>query len=72
MTPAVSRLAADFRALGVLVICTRCASLRGDASDQTWRHRAFGLAINDNDDKAQIMAEDTRAAMSSSSHANSI
>ena len=55
--PAVSRLTAGFRALGAPVIYTRCASLRGDGSDQTWRHRAFGLAIDANDDEAQIMDE---------------
>jgi ureidoacrylate peracid hydrolase len=55
--PAVNRLTAGFRALGAPVIYTRCASLRGDGSDQTWRHRAFGLAIDANDAEAQIMDE---------------
>ena len=55
--PAVQRLTTGFRALGAPVIYTRCASLRGDGSDQTWRHRAFGLAIDANEHEAQIMDE---------------
>ncbi|MDP6476035.1 MAG: isochorismatase family cysteine hydrolase [Alphaproteobacteria bacterium] len=55
--PALGRLIGGFRTLGAPVIYTRCASLRGDGSDQTWRHRAFGLAIDADEHEAQIMDE---------------
>ena len=55
--PALGRLIEGFRGMGAPVIYTRCASLRGDGSDQTWRHRAFGLAIDADEHEAQIMDE---------------
>ena len=55
--PALGRLIDGFRGMGAPVFYTRCASLRGDGSDQTWRHRAFGIGIDANDAEAQIMDE---------------
>ena len=43
VTPALVELTGAARRLGAPVIYTRCVSLRGDGSDQTWRHRQFGL-----------------------------
>ena len=42
MIPNVQRLIAAFRENEAPIIQTRCASLRGDGSDQTRRHVAFG------------------------------
>ena len=55
--PALKRLTEGFRTMGAPVIYTRCASLRGDGSDQTWRHRSFGLTIDADEYEAQIMEE---------------
>jgi nicotinamidase-related amidase len=55
--PNVARLADGFRQLGAPVIYTRCVSLRGDGSDQTWRHRSFGLACTLDSKDAQILDE---------------
>ncbi|MDA0231105.1 MAG: cysteine hydrolase [Proteobacteria bacterium] len=55
--PALRRLIDGFHDLGAPVIYTRCASLRGDGSDQTWRHRSFGLTIDADEHEAQIMEE---------------
>ena len=55
--PALKRLTEGFRAMGAPVIYTRCASLRGDGSDQTWRHRSFGLAIHADEHEAQVLEE---------------
>ena len=41
VVPNVARLADAFRSVGSPVIHTRCVSLRGDGSDQTWRHRTL-------------------------------
>jgi len=57
VVPTLGRLIDGFRRLAAPVIYTRCASLRGDGSDQTWRHRAFGLAIAADDPEAQILEE---------------
>ena len=40
--PSVQQLTAAFRGNGAPVIYTRCVSVRGDGSDQTRRHIAFG------------------------------
>ena len=41
--PAIQRLTAAFHEVGAPVTYTRCVSLRGDGSDQTWRHRHIGV-----------------------------
>ena len=41
---------------GAPVIYTRCASLVGDGSDQTWRHRHFGVVTTVDSKDAQILA----------------
>ncbi len=55
--PALKRLIEGFRAMDAPVIYTRCASLKGDGSDQTWRHRSFGLAIDADEHEAQVLDE---------------
>lgn len=57
VVPSLQRLTAAFRAHGAPVIYTRCVSLRGDGSDQTWRHRAFGLVAGVDDHDAQMLDE---------------
>lgn len=53
--PNTARLAAAFRAAGRPVIYARCASTRGDGSDQTARHRAQGLVVPAWSVEAQIV-----------------
>ncbi len=55
--PSVQRLSEAFRTAGRPIIYARCATLRGDGSDQTARHRAQGLAFPVWSDHAQIIAE---------------
>jgi nicotinamidase-related amidase len=55
VVPNVARLADAFRRLGSPVVYTRCVSLRGDGSDQTWRHRAFGLVCSLDSEDARIL-----------------
>lgn len=55
--PSVQRLTDAFRRHSAPVFYTRCVSLRGDGSDQTWRHRSFGLACSRNEKDAEILAE---------------
>src|SRR5947209_2343545 len=43
VVPNVQRLAAACRLASAPVVYARCASIRGDGSDQTARHRAQGL-----------------------------
>jgi nicotinamidase-related amidase len=57
VVPNVARLADTFRQLGAPVVYTRCVSLRGDGSDQTWRHRSFGLVCSLDSEDAQILDE---------------
>jgi nicotinamidase-related amidase len=57
VVPSVKRLIEAFREHGAPIIYTRCASLRGDGSDQTWRHRAFGLVCTVDSQDAQILDE---------------
>lgn len=57
VVPNVARLAEAFRRLGSPVIYTRCVSLRGDGSDQTWRHRSFGLVCALDSKDAQFLEE---------------
>jgi nicotinamidase-related amidase len=57
VVPNVACLANAFRQLGAPVIYTRCVSLRGDGSDQTWRHRSFGLVCSLDSEDAQILDE---------------
>ena len=55
--PAVGKLADAFRRVASPVIYTRCVSLRGDGSDQTWRHRSFGLVCSLGSKDAEILEE---------------
>ena len=55
MCPNAKRLAESFRERGAPVIYTRCASLRGDGSDQTWRHRQFGIFCTLDSKDAQLL-----------------
>jgi ureidoacrylate peracid hydrolase len=55
VVPNVARLAEGFRAAGAPVIFARCASLRGDGSDQTARHRGQGLVVPAWSHEAQIL-----------------
>jgi nicotinamidase-related amidase len=57
VVPNVARLADGFRNVGSPVIHTRCVSLRGDGSDQTWRHRSFGLVCTLDSKDAQFLDE---------------
>jgi len=57
VVPSVQRLADAFRRHSAPVFYTRCVSLRGDGSDQTWRHRSFGLACAPGDKDAEFLAE---------------
>jgi len=57
VVPNVARLADAFRSVGSPVIHTRCVSLRGDGSDQTWRHRSFGLVCTLDSKDAQFLDE---------------
>ena len=57
VVPNVARLADAFRSLGAPVIHTRCVSLRGDGSDQTWRHRSFGLVCTLDSKDAEFLDE---------------
>ena len=57
VVPNVARLAEAFYRLGSPVLYTRCVSLRGDGSDQTWRHRSFGLVCTLDSKDAEILAE---------------
>ena len=56
VVPNLVQLTAAFRAHGAPVIYTRCASLVGDGSDQTWRHRHFGVVTTVDSKDAQILA----------------
>ena len=57
VVPNVARLGDAFRRLGSPVIYTRCVSLRGDGSDQTWRHRSFGLVCTLDSKDAEFLDE---------------
>lgn len=57
VVPNLARLTDAFREAGAPVIYTRCVSLRGDGSDQTWRHRSFGVVCTLDSKDAQILAE---------------
>jgi nicotinamidase-related amidase len=55
--PNSARLGQAFRAAARPVFYARCASLRGDGSDQTARHRAQGLVCTTTSKEAQILEE---------------
>lgn len=57
VVPNVARLADAFRAEGAPVVFLRSASLRGDGSDQTARHRGQGLVCPAWSADAQILDE---------------
>ncbi len=54
LVPNVQRLLAAFRASGAPIFQTRCVSLRGDGSDQTRRHVAFGNVFDLDSEDAQF------------------
>lgn len=55
VVPNTRRLIDAFHACGAPVFFTRCVSLRGDGSDQTRRHRAFGLVATLEDEDSQFL-----------------
>ncbi len=55
VVPNVVRLAGAMRERGRPVFYFRCASIRGDGSDQTRRHRAQGLVCRTDSKEAQIL-----------------
>lgn len=57
VVPNTRRLVDAFHENGAPVIYTTCASLRGDGSDQTWRHRAFGHICAADSRDAQVVDE---------------
>ena len=57
VVPNVRRLTDVFRAKRLPIVYARSASIRGDGSDQTSRHRAQGLICPEWDHGAQILAE---------------
>jgi nicotinamidase-related amidase len=57
VVPRVSELIDAFHARGAPVIFARSASVRGDGSDQTARHRAQGLIWPEWSEDAQVLAE---------------
>jgi ureidoacrylate peracid hydrolase len=57
VVPAIARLADCFREYGASVTYTRCASMRGDGSDQTARHRAVGLVTSIDSEDAEFLPE---------------
>jgi nicotinamidase-related amidase len=56
VVPNVQHLAETFREADRPVVFARCASVRGDGSDQTARHRAQGLSVPEWSYEAQIIA----------------
>ena len=57
VVPNTRRLIDEFHASSAPVIFTRCVSLRGDGSDQTRRHRAFGLVCPIDSHDAEVLDE---------------
>lgn len=57
VVPNTRRLIDAFHANSAPVIFTRCVSLRGDGSDQTRRHQAFGLVCPIDSHDAQVLDE---------------
>ncbi len=55
VVPNARKLVDAFHANDAPVIYTTCASLRGDGSDQTWRHRAFGHITAADSRDAQVV-----------------
>lgn len=57
VVPAAKRLVEAFRENGAPVVLTRCVSVRGDGSDQTRRHIAFGVFCTLDSEDAQFLDE---------------
>ena len=57
VVPRTRQLLSAFRAAGLPIIYTRCVSLRGDGSDQTWRHRAFGLVTSLDSEDSEFLPD---------------
>ncbi len=57
LVPNVQKLTAAFRENGAPIFYTRCVSVRGDGSDQTRRHIAFGVFCTLDSKDAQFLEE---------------
>ena len=57
VVPTAQRLVSTFRERNAPVILTRCVSVRGDGSDQTRRHIAFGIFCTLDSEDAQFLPE---------------
>lgn len=57
VVPNTRRLIDAFHRQHAPVVFTRCVSLRGDGSDQTWRHRALGLTCAIDSEDARMLPE---------------
>jgi nicotinamidase-related amidase len=57
VVPNLKILTENFRSHEAPIIYTRCVSLRGDGSDQTWRHRSIGLVASLDSKDAEILKE---------------
>ena len=57
VVPTAQRLVEAFHENGAPVILTRCVSVRGDGSDQTRRHIAFGVFCTLDSEDAQFLPE---------------
>ena len=57
LVPNVQKLTAAFRERGAPIFYTHCVSVRGDGSDQTRRHIAFGVFCTLDSKDAQILEE---------------
>lgn len=58
VVPALNRLIDCFRRVGAPITYTRCASLRGDGSDQTARHRSFpGIVAAEDSEDVEFLPE---------------
>ena len=57
VVPALAELTAAFRRMGAPIVYTRCVSLRGDGSDQTWRHRSVGLVTTLESEDSEFLPE---------------
>ncbi len=55
--PNVARIADGFRTAGSPIVFVRSASVRGDGSDQTARHRGQGLIVTQSSFEAQVVDE---------------
>lgn len=57
VVPNLQLLTKAFRRHKAPVVYTRCVSLKGDGSDQTWRHRSFGLVASLESKDAEVLMD---------------